>query len=602
MGGIPFDCLANPLGAVRITFERAISSGSDPTTFNGKDWGAIEVFKECLFDQNGISQVPILDSSTIGRIKPNSLVRFRGMVQDMLGNELYIGAFKDGSTWRSNKYTDVASFPMSSSSEMSMWERRLLYCVPVPGQSPWVVEASSSAAAASSEAAINRRDNWASQHGEKRRRDDDTSVDEMDFNISNHEVKGSPLSTKKMREDGLPCQASQSRELEIGETSSMQSVIPDFDTKSLSCLVKIYDSPETELKLNDVFEFVGVFTFDPELVASKDETDESDALFEDELVNLPPNKVARLHCLIHKKILIQDFLSGSPVTERVPYVIRGIRESLVGHLTAVLGNDGVAAQSVLLHLLSKVHSRVDTVAIGKLSLNLTGFTKETVSVFGNQLNLAIQSLLPLTQALPLTVEYLNTASLAPKKDYKANRLITGSLQLAEGTHLILDETQLNPGTLNSTGVENVKVLKSLMELQKVEYDFEYYKLEISSDVQLLVLSEGKSNILPADLVLPFQPSSVGSSLNADANALQAWRWYLATLRSLPHVIDPELQKVIENDLVEARQEDRSLGSSDFSRWLTMARLMSASFGETSLSLEHWQMVKELERLRKDRLK
>ncbi|KAI3994201.1 hypothetical protein MKX01_012458 [Papaver californicum] len=566
MGGIPFDCLANPLGAVRITFERAISSGSDPTTFNGKDWGAVEVLKECLFDQNCISQVPILDSSSIDRIKPNSLVRFRGMIQDMLGNELYVGAFK------------------------------------VPGQSPWVVEASSSAAAASSEAALNRCDNWASQHGEKRRRDDDTTVDNMDFNISNHEVKGSPSSTKKMREDGLPCQASESRELEIGETFSMQSVIPDFHSKSLSCLVKIYDSPETELKLNDVFEFVGVFTFDPELVASKDETNESDALFEDELVNLPPNKVARLHCLIHKKISIQDFLCGSPVTERVPYVIRGIRESLVGYLTAVLGNDGVAAQSVLLHLLSKVHARVDTVAVGKLSLNLTGFTIETVSVFGNQLNLVIQSLLPLTQALPLTVEYLNTASLAPKKDYKANRLITGSLQLAEGTHLILDETQLNPGTLNSTGVENVKVLKSLVELQNVEYDFEYYKLEMSSDVQLLVLSEGKSNILPADLVLPFQPSSVGSPLNADANALQAWRWYLASLRSLPHVIDPELQKVIENDLVEARQEDRSLGSSDFSRWLTMARLMSASFGETSLSLEHWQMVKELERLRKDRLK
>ncbi|XP_026424247.1 mini-chromosome maintenance complex-binding protein-like isoform X2 [Papaver somniferum] len=602
MGGIPFDCLANPLGAVRITFERAISSGSDPKTFNGKDWGAIEVFKECLFDQNGLSQVPILDSSTIGRIKPNSLVRFRGMVQDMLGNELYVGAFKDGSTWRTNKFTDVASFPMNSSSEMSMWERRLLYCVPVPGQSPWVVEASSSAAAASSEAAINRGDNWASQQGEKRRRDDDTSVDTMDCNISNHEAKGSPSSTKKMREDGLPCQAFQSHELEIGETSSMQSVIPDFDTKSLSCLVKIYDSPETELKLNDVFEFVGVFTFDPELVASKNETDDSDALFEDELVNLPPNKVPRLHCLIHKKITIQDFFCGSPVIERVPYVIRGIRESLVGYLTAVLGNDGVAAQSVLLHLLSQVHTRVDTVAVGKLSLNLTGFTKETVSVFGNQLNLAIQSLLPLTQALPLTVEYLNTASLAPKKDYKSNRLITGSLQLADGTHLILDETQLNPGTLNSTGVENVQILKSLMEMQKVEYDFEYYKLEMSSDVQLLVLSEGKSNILPADLVLPFQPSSVGSSLNADANALQAWRWYLATLRSQPHVIDPELQKVIENDLVEARQEDRSLGSNDFSRWLTMARLMSASFGETSLSLEHWQMVKELERLRKNRLK
>ncbi|KAJ4827939.1 Mini-chromosome maintenance complex-binding protein [Turnera subulata] len=62
-----------------------------------------------------------------------------------------------------------------------------------------------------------------------------------------------------------------------------------------------------------------------------------------------------------------------------------------------------------------------------------------------------------------------------------------------------------------------------------------------------------------------------------------------------------MQKVVENDLVAARQTDRTLGSQEFSRWLTMARLISASFGETSLSLEHWQMAKELERLRKERL-
>ena len=34
----------------------------------------------------------------------------------------------------------------------------------------------------------------------------------------------------------------------------------------------------------------------------------------------------------------------------------------------------------------------------------------------------------------------------------------------------------------------------------------------------------------------------------------------------------------------------------------MGRLMSVSFGENCLSLEHWQMVKELERLRRERLK
>lgn len=77
----------------------------------------------------------------------------------------------------------------------------------------------------------------------------------------------------------------------------------------------------------------------------------------------------------------------------------------------------------------------------------------------------------------------------------------------------------------------------------MEYDFKYYKMEMAANVQLLVLSEGKSNILPADLVLPFQPSSVCSTQPAAAEAIQAWRWYLATLRSLPNCMEPELQKV-----------------------------------------------------------
>jgi len=69
----------------------------------------------------------------------------------------------------------------------------------------------------------------------------------------------------------------------------------------------------------------------------------------------------------------------------------------------------------------QVHARDNGLAVGKLSLNLTGFKKETVSVFGKQLTLVLKKLLPLTFCIPLTVEYLNTVSLAPKKNYDTNR-------------------------------------------------------------------------------------------------------------------------------------------------------------------------------------
>lgn len=71
--------------------------------------------------------------------------------------------------------------------------------------------------------------------------------------------------------------------------------------------------------------------------------------------------------------------------------------------------------------LNQVHSRVDHVAVGKLSLNLTCLSKESFSVFGIQLSLAIKNLLPFSTCIPLTLEYLSRSSLAPKKDYQTNR-------------------------------------------------------------------------------------------------------------------------------------------------------------------------------------
>ncbi|XP_010525516.1 PREDICTED: mini-chromosome maintenance complex-binding protein-like [Tarenaya hassleriana] len=585
MGGPPYDCRANPLGAVRFTLNKAISSVSDPAAFDGKDWGAVDLFRQLFSDDSALSQVPILDSSSIKRLQPNTLVRFRGMIQDMLGNEFYAGAYKDGSTWRTNKYSDVSQLPAASSPDIRVWERHLLHCIPVPGQNSWIESPSEELESCFMD--------LAGQHREKRAREDEENESEIEFRYS---------LAKKMRAVEGP---SFSESLVPGTdgTPTSLAILPSADRECLPCLVKIYDSPEADLKLNDVVEFVGVLTFDPNMVSGRDAHDELSEGLEADMVQLPPGKVPRLHSLVHRKLEAQHFLSAPSLIEpKSPKMFKEIRESLMKYLTGLLGNDDIAAQFVLLHLLSKVHGRVDDVVVGKLSLNLTGLNKESMSIFGTRLNHALKSLLPFTQSIPLTIEYLNTISLAPKKDYQINRLVPGALQLADGTHLTFDETQLQSGTLNSVGVENARLLKNLLEYQKLEYDFQYYKMEMSADVQVLIFSKGKSNTMPADLVVPFQPSEANSFESVAPEAAETWRWYLATCRTLPYSIGQEIQQVVENDLVAVRQADRSLGSQDLSRLLTMARLMSASFGETTLSLEHWQMVLELERLGRERLK
>lgn len=46
---------------------------------------------------------------------------------------------------------------------------------------------------------------------------------------------------------------------------------------------------------------------------------------------------------------------------------------------------------------------------------------------------------------------MNRMRLVPAKDYVANRLVSGALQLARNTLLFLDETQLEQGQLDTTG-------------------------------------------------------------------------------------------------------------------------------------------------------
>ncbi|KAL3650336.1 hypothetical protein CASFOL_006739 [Castilleja foliolosa] len=537
MVGLPYDCLANPLGAVRLTFEKALASGSDLAALDGKDCGTTDLFRQFLFDHGGLSQVPLLNPSTINRVIPNTLVRFRGMVQDMLGSEYYVGAYKDGDKWKTNKFADVSQCPLDASSDMRIWERHLFYCVPVPGQNTW--------AETSNEAMKTVITNSISLQREKRPREDDATMTDVNMTETGHALEDSSNS-KRMRDEGMSPETLNSHKIVTEGNSSNSSLVP-VDKNPFSCLVKIYESPESNIKLNDVFEFVGIFTFDPELTVGRDDNDELTENFcEDSLAHLPPSKVPRLHCVVHRRLGANDFLS-SPQLELKPCAIKEVREALIEHLAYVLGNDTMAAQYVLLHLLSRVHARVDSVAVGKLSLNLTCFNKESMSVFGDRLKRAIENLLPSSECLPLTIDYLNTVPLAPKKDYNTNRLVSGFLQLAEGSHLIIDETPLQTGTLNSTGVENARILKNMMESQKVEYDFTYYKMDMASDVQLLILSEGKSNILPADIVIPFHPSSADSSVGANEEMLKAWRC------------------VVEDDLVAARQVDRSLGSQEFSR-------------------------------------
>lgn len=80
-----------------------------------------------------------------------------------------------------------------------------------------------------------------------------------------------------------------------------------------------------------------------------------------------------------------------------------------------------------------------------------------------------------------------------RKDYECNRLTSGILQLNNNTHFVIDETKLQSGKLNESGVKAVGAFSKAIKTQTVQYDFGFNTTqEFDCDIPFLVLSEGKS--------------------------------------------------------------------------------------------------------------
>lgn len=387
-----------------------------------------------------------------------------------------------------------------------------------------------------------------------------------------------------------------------------------------ACLVHVYDQ-ESTFKVNDMVEFIGVLSVDPGLAVFMDEdmtegnVQESLGPSPDDLItpeeravhHPPPSLVPRLHVLTsrhltHSNPCVPNDIKGESSTAMQQ--LADVRGELLSLLTQVMYGDGVAAEYMLLHLVSSVYNWTGIMPVGKFSLNVSGCPPS--QSFPQEMHKFVEQLVPKCHFLSMTLNNMNTLNFVPRKDYTANRLKSSVLQLSESTNVIVDETALEAGQLNGNGVKNVTALGNVISWQKLEYDFNYYKAEFTTNLLVLILSEGKS-LLPADchVVLKHHEASkpVERVLSSISPAIiEHMRAFLGVARLAEYSLSSEMQEILQDDFVKSRQQDHNkMTAEDFHLLLLLSRLMALSHGQNTLTSEMWSHVKQMEAERRARL-
>ena len=132
----------------------------------------------------------------------------------------------------------------------------------------------------------------------------------------------------------------------------------------------------------------------------------------------------------------------------------------VALFTLFMSGDKVAAEYLLLSLVSRVYRREGAMLIGDLNINVSGLNTEQASLICK----FVQAVNPLVCRFDASVDALSEMRFTPRKNYDTNQMEEGLMgTLINGTVFLFDETKMTTGKLIKHGVENIKSLATLIE-------------------------------------------------------------------------------------------------------------------------------------------
>lgn len=564
-----------PLLTLDACFEEHIKLGNSPAEFN-----ASTMLGDLLPAQD-LSEIPSLNTTSHIALDPETLVRFRCMVQDTnLGPEIYLSINEviDCSTGqkklRSLKYRDAELADMDQFNDGRipnefLDERGVVYCISPPGESDWL------------------------------KASDPSTIDQKLDNLSlnNHNDSASDAQTN--------------------------SKFPLPGVKHASAIVKLYGD-DKNITVGSEIEVIGVLNRpSPSATAA----DPGDADFDLPKPTFPNTPI--VHALSVKMLENKDamLISQEDITN-VRQQAKDIRAQMLEYLGNTFGGDMVVAEYVLLQLLSRVTSKRGAFALGQFSLNVTEFPTESIkpsagrdetkktpftsaNALTSKVSTILRKILPTFVELPLSLNVLNTTNFYPRSTDE--NLLAGVLQLLDGTCVLVDETVLEEGTLKDQGVRNIQTLNKVIQQQLLGYAYPFHEFDLSTDLGFIVVSRAKS-MFPCHCMVPLNKSSTiplqsledNDSLNISEQVLCNFRKYLHILKHMDYDIPESISQHIQQRFVEARKEASSQSQplptqDDLMLQLNLARLVSLSFGSSQLTQELFDYTLNLEKTRSSRL-
>lgn len=376
------------------------------------------------------SQVPLISNlPNFDQLKEMQLVRFRGLVQDMLDPEIYLEKFQtkcetDGEVkLRNGKYRDnikleviysIYAPPFVVVNDVWLFqeneeivfdaeanvhkERRTIFVVSIPGLNDWAVDLEKGSA--NQEEPI--QPETVQLTGVKRSLDAEETADDavaMDTDESQANKKhASEVKGNEPESRGL------SKEYQLNS--------PIADRPSNACLVKLYDAP-ADLELNQVIDVIGFVSIDPSLCGSHHKADEFENFDEVCAMNPPPSLIPRIHAITYRSLehlnpLLHDGRTLSLTEQSKNEIYLDLRKVL----TQCLFGDSVAADYLFCHLVSTVYVRSEE-TLGQFSMNITNFPANILPDYTKQLYEIIELILPASHYFPVTLDNLNTTEFIP---------------------------------------------------------------------------------------------------------------------------------------------------------------------------------------------